>query len=136
MTTILEPVTLEVTQCCSCGITYAAPRWWMNARREDKGTIHCPNGHTASYRESATDRAEKAARRAQELLAHERQRSLELKLQVERAERQASAARGQVTKMKRRAAAGVCPCCNRTFKQLAAHMKDQHPDFTKQEAAQ
>lgn len=23
-----------------------------------------------------------------------------------------------------------CPCCNRTFKQLAAHMASQHPTFT------
>lgn len=33
-----------------------------------------------------------------------------------------------------RAHAGVCPCCNRTFKQLAAHMKTKHPDETKLKA--
>jgi hypothetical protein len=26
-------------------------------------------------------------------------------------------------------AAGVCPCCKRTVKQLAAHMKEKHPEF-------
>lgn len=26
--------------------------------------------------------------------------------------------------------AGVCPCCNRTFKNLARHMAGQHPGFT------
>lgn len=25
--------------------------------------------------------------------------------------------------------AGMCPCCRRTFKQLAEHMKSKHPDF-------
>ena len=24
---------------------------------------------------------------------------------------------------------GVCPCCTRTFPNLAAHMKTKHPDF-------
>lgn len=39
------------------------------------------------------------------------------------------AARGQVTRLKNRAAAGVCPCCNRTFHQLVRHMAAKHPDF-------
>ena len=33
------------------------------------------------------------------------------------------------TRLKNRVASGVCPCCNRTFKQLAAHMSRQHPEF-------
>jgi hypothetical protein len=24
---------------------------------------------------------------------------------------------------------GVCPCCNRTFQQLARHMKAKHPGY-------
>jgi Asp-tRNA(Asn)/Glu-tRNA(Gln) amidotransferase A subunit family amidase len=28
-----------------------------------------------------------------------------------------------------RVGAGVCPCCNRTFKQLARHMQAKHPDY-------
>jgi hypothetical protein len=34
-----------------------------------------------------------------------------------------------IKKANRKAKAGVCPCCNRTFKQLADHMKVKHPDF-------
>lgn len=41
-----------------------------------------------------------------------------------------AAARGQVTRLKRRAANGVCPCCTRTFADLKRHMANQHPDFT------
>jgi 4-hydroxy-3-methylbut-2-en-1-yl diphosphate synthase IspG/GcpE len=29
----------------------------------------------------------------------------------------------------KRAKAGVCPCCNRTFSNMAEHMKKQHADF-------
>jgi hypothetical protein len=32
-------------------------------------------------------------------------------------------------RLKRRAAAGTCPCCNRTFRQLTAHIKNKHPEF-------
>lgn len=27
-----------------------------------------------------------------------------------------------------RIGAGICPCCNRTFSQLARHMQSKHPD--------
>ena len=30
---------------------------------------------------------------------------------------------------KNRVAASVCPCCKKTFKQLAAHMKNKHPNY-------
>lgn len=47
----------------------------------------------------------------------------------EAAERQASAFKGVATKLKKRAAAGVCPCCTRTFSNMARHIATQHPDF-------
>jgi hypothetical protein len=34
-----------------------------------------------------------------------------------------------MTRIKKRVAAGVCPCCNRSFKDLARHMAGQHPDY-------
>lgn len=30
---------------------------------------------------------------------------------------------------KKRASAGVCPCCNRTVSQMARHMQAKHPDY-------
>lgn len=51
-------------------------------------------------------------------------------------ERSHSTTRGHLTRERKkkeqletRAANGVCPCCHRTFKQLARHMKTKHPDF-------
>lgn len=49
------------------------------------------------------------------------------------AERRASAARGQVTRLKNRAAAGLCPCCNRSFVNLQRHMASKHAGFTAEE---
>lgn len=38
-------------------------------------------------------------------------------------------------RLRKRASAGVCPCCNRTFSQLARHMQTKHPTFIAQEIA-
>ncbi len=44
------------------------------------------------------------------------------------AERSRAAARGQVTKLKNRIKAGVCPFCNRQFQNLKKHMESKHHD--------
>lgn len=51
----------------------------------------------------------------------------------EAAERRASAARGQVTRLKNRASAGLCPCCNRSFVKLRQHMATKHAGFLAEE---
>ena len=33
------------------------------------------------------------------------------------------------TRIKNRIANGVCPCCNRSFKDLHRHMQNKHPDY-------
>ncbi len=115
---------LSRIDCCRCfasfGITDDAER---SLRRSHK-YFYCPYcGTPQSWRgESDIERAEKAAKRANELRERE-------KRWREAAERSLSATKGAMTKMRKRAAAGVCPCCNRTFKQLAAHMKSQHPEY-------
>jgi hypothetical protein len=38
-------------------------------------------------------------------------------------------AENSIKRLKKRSAAGVCPCCNRTFKELANHMKSKHAQF-------
>ena len=39
------------------------------------------------------------------------------------------ATKGVVTKIRRRVANGVCPCCKRHFVNLKRHMSGQHPEF-------
>ena len=40
-----------------------------------------------------------------------------------------SATKGQLTRARKRAANGVCPCCHRSFENVARHVAKQHPDF-------
>ena len=49
-------------------------------------------------------------------------------------ERQLSATRGVVTRIKNRVGHGVCPCCNRSFGNVARHMADQHPNWAAEAA--
>jgi len=120
-------MTQENQTCAECGILFSAPSPYIAARRKDGDAFHCPNGHYLTFGEGETEKLRRERDRLKQKQAelHDRHRE---DLDAER--RRTAAAKGQVTKMKRRSAAGVCPCCNRTFKQLAAHMKNQHPSFS------
>lgn len=126
----------EEQDCIRCGVQFGVPIGYTARRREDKQTFYCPNGHSMAYSESEADRlrterdrlAQRIAQRDDEIKDKqaeiERQRALN-----EAAWRRVSAAKGQITKLKNRAAKGVCPCCNRHFTNLERHMHSQHPGF-------
>lgn len=129
-------VAMEVHDCPSCGFIYAATKVFFERRRADGVTWTIPCGHTATYRESEADKAKKKADELQRMLNEQvasRERYQEW-LRAEReshkqTERRLAASKGQQTKLKKRIAHGVCPCCNRTFAELERHMKRQHPEF-------
>lgn len=121
--------TFVVTTCHKCGIRSGLPQDFYLRLQETKDTFYCPNGHAAVFRNSRADDLETK-------LIAERARSDRLKAaadyeyrQRKSIERSRSALKGQVTKVKNRVGNGVCPCCNRTFQNLLAHMKTQHPTF-------
>lgn len=103
--------------------------------RKSGGSFCCPWGHSAVFSLGPTE--EDKLRQERDRL---KQREAQLRDEVsaqreakEAAERRASAARGQVTKLKKRAANGVCPCCNRTFVDLQRHMASKHAGFLTEE---
>ena len=117
--------------CNGCGIAYGLPAGFIEARREDHKSWTCPNGCVRHFPPgtSEADKLRKEVERLQQqrdLARQDRDWQREQRLT---AERQRAAARGQVTKIKNRVAKGVCPCCNRSFANLAKHMAGQHPDY-------
>lgn len=109
--------------CGECGVTFAFSREFHDARKADHQSWYCPNGHSRMFTgKNRAEQLEAELEASRRIARNERERR-------ERAERQRSAARGQVTKIKRRVGRGVCPCCNRTFADLGRHMAGQHPDF-------
>lgn len=129
--------TIEPIHCAECSILFAVPSRFDRARRNDHNRFYCPMGHINIYKTESE--AEKMRRERDIYIQRVAQRDDEIKKQRsmrEAAERQAAAARGQVTKIKKRVDAGMCLHCRRTFSQLATHMRMMHPKEMKCEAAE
>lgn len=130
-------MTYKQLNCCRCEATFfLPPELYKSARASDQISFYCPYGHAQHFSMGETE-ADKL-RRERDQLRQEKARLYD-EIRLERAEREAaerrvSAARGQVTKLKKRASAGVCPCCNRTFENLKRHMNTKHPEFSAPEA--
>lgn len=119
----------EDQDCVECFVKFGVPVGFTARRREDKRTFFCPNGHPMSYTQSEADKLRQERDRLKQNTGYLEDQVRRQREMREAAERRASAARGQVTRLKNRAAAGVCPCCNRTFVQLARHMATKHKGF-------
>ncbi|WP_051790995.1 hypothetical protein [Amycolatopsis jejuensis] len=120
--TLNAELTLVSTHCVTCGVPFAMPDYLMRKRREDGGDFYCPNGHSLVFRESEATKLKRRLEWAESNATHQRD-------QREAAERSNAALRGVITKQRKRAAAGVCACCNRSFRDVARHMASQHPGF-------
>jgi hypothetical protein len=114
--------TFDAVSCGDCGIVFYVPEHWKTNRRETREGFYCPNGHCRAYKTSVTDdlRNQLAAKERALEWAQQRADTLNKRLNAEDHKRK---------RLDRRVAAGVCPCCHRTVKQLAAHMKRKHPEF-------
>lgn len=116
--TAIEFVTIE---CYKCGIVFAVDRALQGNWRRDKTEWYCPNGHAQSYTESEADRLRKQLDAAKRDAEWQKQRA-------ESADKRLIAAKGQMTKLKKRVHAGVCPHCQRTVSQMARHIATKHPE--------
>lgn len=124
-------VELETMQCGTCGVWHAIPKIMFDSCYREGGFWHCPNGHSRGYRKGQDERDEESLKKQ---LAREKKEKEWAIQEQENLKKQLAAQKGQNTKLKNRAKAGVCPCCNRTFKQLARHMERMHPEFNKEPA--
>ena len=119
---------LTVTTCW-CGTRHAIPSelhdFQQRQHRDGRKVtaVYCPLGHTH------VPAGESESERLQARLERERARNARLLAENDQLEASRNAYKGAATKARKRAKAGVCPCCNRTFQQLARHMASQHPDF-------
>lgn len=118
----VESVTIT---CCykDCGISFQVPGWWEKGRRETKAWFYCPNGHEQHFTgESDADKFRRERDIAKQQLARAEQEAAD-------AQKRADLLQKQKRRLEKRAAAGTCPCCQRTFSNMSTHMKKQHPEF-------
>lgn len=125
MTTLTRIINIEIVWCCVCGGPIAFEENQLRATREKPTNFYCNRGHVQGfYGNSYKEKLANAERDA----AAERARHDQTKAALAEAEKKRD-------RLARRLKAGVCPCCKRTFKQLARHMEHKHPGYAKPEPA-
>jgi hypothetical protein len=153
---MIETVTIrsaqfEVCECNLCGIVYAMPKSLRDWHRKAGGFASCPNGHQWGW--SKEDSEDDKIRRERDCLKQETAQLQDAvaaeKKKREAAEKEADLAircqqdemiehhktRKKLVSLKKRTAAGTCPCCNRSFSALERHIAAMHPTFRAEDAA-
>ena len=125
--TLSWEITLVQEICPNCGVTFGMPSDYQQQRQKDHGTFYCPNGHSQYYP------ADNEVERLKKRLASQRETTQYYRQRMENVEGSLRTTKGQVTKLKKRIANGVCPCCHRHFANLERHMQGQHPDYVNEE---
>lgn len=107
-----------------------------SARRSENVSFYCAYGHAQYFPQGESEETKLRRERdcltqqvaeKNDAIAYQRKRA-------ERTERQLSATKGVVTRIKNRVGHGVCPCCTRSFANLARHMQTQHSGFAAEAA--
>jgi hypothetical protein len=99
--------------CGQCGMLFYVPEVWRKDRQLTGKGFYCPNGHPRIYKESLEVQLRREIAEKERALEWEKSRANNLDNRLKR--------------LRKRVAAGVCPHCQRTFKQLSEHMKTKHP---------
>lgn len=118
----------EIVTCChkGCGISFAMQKSTITLQKRHGRSFYCPNGHSQHWLgESYEEKAERLQRELDETRAWSNRR-------IAQEQRSHAATRGHLTRVKKRSAHGVCPCCKRTFAKVADHMKRMHPDYVEE----
>jgi hypothetical protein len=115
-----------VKQCGTCAVRHTVPEIVYNSYLAEGGYWHCPNGHARGFRKGTDEIEKENVRRERDQLKQNAARlEEEASLALVRAEKAEAANK----RLKKRSSAGTCPCCSRTFANMAEHMKHQHPQF-------
>lgn len=131
-TQLVTSTTFVAQTCCVCGVMFALNRDHYNGLRDTRKNFYCPNGHSLEFKGKSLDEQLAEEKRRVEQL----RRSLdladrteaEIRRQLKQRDRSLAATRGQVTKLRKRAQAGLCPYCSRHFEALERHICDKHKD--------
>ena len=117
------------TCTCWCGIHLAVPtNLYRQAHELGKRGLYCPLGHQFFYGESELDQERKAREQAEvEANRAEQRRLAERDLRLD-TEKRLRAQKAATTRAKRRAHAGVCPHCKRSFENVRRHIATKHAD--------
>ena len=116
-------VAIDPETCHACGVTFGMARSFMKDRLTDGKTFYCPAGHGAVYTKSTQAELE----RVRGQLAYSRESLAGERAGHQRTANRLAGTQGALTRTKRRANAGVCLNCHRTFANVVRHRERMHP---------
>lgn len=119
---------LQYVICGTCGVAHALPKTMYDNCARQGGFWSCPNGHRRGWHEGS-EKTE--IKRLQDEIANEKKRREAALSRANEATAALAKAEKSLARHKKRTAAGTCPCCKRTFQQLARHMTNKHPEYAK-----
>jgi hypothetical protein len=124
--TAFNVITCSHDDCCA---QFAVPADVQATWRKNGTTFYCPYGHQSWYGEGSIAKLTEQLDAAQQALVRERQHTAAALAREKMALHRERAQKAAKTKLKNRIKHGVCPCCTRTFQDLAKHMQTKHPDY-------
>ena len=129
--TMYSTQTMTSISCFKCHAVFmvavrAQERW------QDTGdNFWCPYcSQQQHYCESRIQKLKNQLKREQNWRQSEIDHHAQTRAELRETESRRRAEKGAKTKLKKRIANGVCPCCTRTFQNLGQHMTNQHPEYT------
>lgn len=123
-------IALTGTDCAECLVVFAVPDRLIRERREDGKEFYCPNGHRLVFGPTQADRLRTELAAAKRDVAWFKTAEANERTQRHAAERSAAAYKGQTTRLRKRAIAGVCAFCHRHFVNVERHVSTKHPTET------
>jgi hypothetical protein len=127
-----------VGQCYRCKSEIWLPiALYTACKHSPRHSFFCPYGHEQIFAEGEPEEAKlrRERDRLKQQLA-EKDDTIQFWIrQTDEGRKALTAERKVLRKIRTRIAGGVCPCCNRTFARLTAHMKTKHPEFRAEAAA-
>jgi len=124
MSTLTYSVTLTTKACPVCAVAYALPQILLDrAEEDDSRQWFCPNGHSLHFPKGGREIDKLRAG----LLTAESERDF-ARRERDAAERLAERERREAKRILKRANAGVCQDCHRSFADVAKHRATKHGD--------
>lgn len=127
---------LSVIHCGQCGGGYAiAARFRRECQLYGRSWTcpYCKTGWGYS-KNNEIDRLKKQVESITRDRDWQKERRQSAEKEADHFRRSRDGVKGALAKVKKRIRHGVCPCCNRSFKDLASHMANKHPDFGSSDA--
>lgn len=104
-------------------MAFAMTTDFQRRRRKDREWFYCPAGHRQYYSGKTKEQ------KLKEELSRANQRADQHRREAFEQRQRATSISKSYQKVRERVKNGVCPCCNRTFENLARHMKTKHPEY-------